>query len=285
MPDAWLVTNAFLKAPSFAHLEAELLAAARRAGIAMQPRGNDAFVREDALADAPRAALFFDKDVRLAQRLEARGVRVFNPSRAIEVCDDKTATWLALESAGLPQPETVICPATFPGLGYGDAGFLHDVAARLGFPMVVKEARGSFGEQVYLVHEMEGLRTRLAASGDRQLLFQRFIAESAGVDLRLYVVGNAVAAAIRRENRSGDFRANVAKGGTASAYTPTQEEETLALAACRACGADFAGVDLLLSHDGPLVCEVNSNAHFRGLAAATGVNPADGIMRLMKAAL
>ncbi len=285
MPDAWLITNAFLNAPSFARLEEDLLRAAFRAGVELVSRKNDRFIGEESLRIPPRAALFFDKDIRLAQRLEASGVRVFNPARAIEVCDDKTATYIALGAAGLPQPETILCPMTFPGLGYGDMGFLDEAARRLNFPMVVKEGRGSFGEQVWLVQDMKSLKARLSASGDKPVLFQRFIRESAGVDLRLYVVGDEVVGAIKRENLSGDFRANVAAGAAAAAYTPTRDETVLALAACRACHADFAGVDLLLSENGPLVCEVNSNAHFAGLAKATGINPADYIMRLVKAAL
>lgn len=285
MEQAWLVMNAFLRSPSFLRMEAELLAAATRAGIRMCLKTNDAFIRNDSLDSRPSAALFFDKDLRLAQRMEAAGMRLFNPADAIAVCDDKTATALALEKAGLPQPETLLCPKTYPGIGFKKLDFLDEAADRLGFPMIVKEGQGSFGQQVYLVHTMEELLRLLPGISSQPLLFQRFVRESAGQDLRVYVVGGQAVAAIHRVNRQGDFRANLEHGGTASAHSPTVEEKSLAITACAACGADFAGVDLLLSEDGPLVCEVNSNAHFLGLAAATGVNPADYILRLMKESL
>lgn len=285
MEQAWLVVNAFLRSGTFRETENALLAAARRAGLRMRVMTNDSFIAADCLDFSPPAALFFDKDIRLAQRMEAAGMRLFNPARAIAVCDDKTATALAITEAGLPQPETILCPKTFPGVGYPDTRFLDGVINSLGFPMVVKEGHGSFGNQVYLLSDRDALLRLLNRIDDKPLLFQRFISESAGHDLRVYVVGGAVAAAIQRENRKGDFRANIEHGGTASAYAPTREEASLAVAACRACGADFAGVDLLVSDHGPLVCEVNSNAHFLGLTAATGVNPADHIVSLVKNSL
>jgi RimK family alpha-L-glutamate ligase len=281
---AWLITNAFLRAPSFQRMEEALLLAAKRADIRLTLKANDAFVKSGSLDKHPDAALFFDKDVRLAQRMEASGMRLFNSAHAIGVCDDKTATSILIENAGLPQPRTIICPMTFPGVGYGDMGFLDGIAQEIGFPLVMKEGNGSFGKQVYLLQNMEQMRDKLKSIGHKPLLFQQYIKESSGQDLRVYAVGGHAVAAIHRVNR-GDFRANLELGGTATARTPTREEKNLAIAACAACGANFAGVDLLLSRDGPLVCEVNSNAHFNGLTAVTGINPADSIMELLKAAI
>ncbi len=282
MEQAWLVVNAFLRSGSFRETENALLAAAQRAGLRIRVMANDAFISADCMESRPSAALFFDKDIRLAQRMEASGMRLYNSARAIAICDDKTATALAMEEAGLPQPETILCPKTFPGVGYPDTRFLDGVIDRLGFPMVVKEGHGSFGNQVYLSSDKDDLLRLLKGIDHKPLLFQRFISESAGHDLRVYVVGGAVVAAIERENLQGDFRANIEHGGTASAHVPTKEEASLAAAACRACGADFAGVDLLVPDHGPLVCEVNSNAHFLGLTAATGINPADHIVSLLR---
>ena len=182
----------------------------------------------------------------------------------------------------MAQPDTLLCPMTYPGIGFGDLAFLEPVADALGFPMVVKEGKGSFGQQVYLAHDLAELKETVVRIGHSNLLFQRFIRESAGKDLRLYVVAGEVIAAIRRENLKGDFRANLENGASATPYTPSAEETSLALAACSACGTAFAGVDLLMGREGPLVCEVNSNAHFLGLMAATGVNPARQIVGLLK---
>ena len=282
MKRAWLVVNAFLQAASFRKMEEMLLDAARRAGIGMDLKTNDAFISAQSLNARPDAVLFFDKDIRLAQRMEAAGIRLFNRSDAIAVCDDKTATTLRLSSAGLPQPDTILCPMTFPGIGFTRLDFLDRVGEQLGYPMIVKEGMGSFGNQVYLASDKEEAISIITPLAHRPLLFQRYVSESSGQDLRVYVVGGRVVAAIRRVNLRGDFRANIEHGGTAFPYSPDAEEASLAVAACTACGTDFAGVDLLLSSRGPLVCEVNSNAHFIGLAAATGRNPADDIMRLVR---
>lgn len=282
MKQAWMVVNAFLRGGSFLRMEEVFSSAAARQGIALKVHTNADFIPADSLADAPEKALFFDKDLRLARRLEQAGVRLYNSEKAIANCDDKTLTALVLENAGLPQPETIICPMSFPAVGYPDTRFLEPVARQLSFPLVVKEGRGSFGKQVYLVHTMEELSAIVQRSAGKELLFQRFVSEAAGEDLRLYVVGQKLAAAIRRKNLAGDFRANIENGGKAFPYTPTRDEEALALAACAACGTDFAGVDLLRGKSGPMVCEVNSNAHFLGLMEVTGVKPADDIISLMR---
>ena len=285
MKQAWLVVNAFLHSDSFVGMEKVLLDSAREAGIHLTRKTNADFIRPDSLVGAPAAALFFDKDLRLAKRMEMAGLRLLNSEAAIGVCDDKTLTTLVLEQAGIAQPKTILSPKSYPGVGYDGMAFLQEVAAQLAFPLVVKEGKGSFGQQVYLAHTMAQLKQLLSQFGDRELLFQHFVRETAGKDLRLYVVGGEVVAAIRRQNNEGDFRANLANGSTAHNYTPTAEETRLALASCAACKVDFAGVDLLQSKQGPLVCEVNSNAHFLGLMEVTGVNPARAIMRLLKEAL
>lgn len=284
MKEAWLVVNAFLRTPSFIATEKAFLDAAKAANLRLTLRHNASFLREDSLSCPPPAALFFDKDVRLAQAMEQAGMRLFNRARAIAACDDKTATFLALEKARLPQPRTILGPVTFPGIGYGDMGFLNDIAQELGFPLVIKEGYGSFGRQVYLANTLDEMRRIVTATGANPLLFQSFIRESAGEDLRVYVVGGRAIAAIHRINEEGDFRANLENGGKAIPYAPSPEEAALAVAACEAVQADFAGVDLLMSKDGPLVCEVNSNAHFLGLKAATGVNPAAHIVQLIREA-
>lgn len=282
MEQICLVMNAFLRTDSFIRLEAALQEASKKLGLAIQTRLNDQFIQEAAIKNCPSRVLFFDKDLRLAQRMEAAGLRLFNSKQAIEDCDDKTISYLLLNQAGIAQPKTLLCPASFPSIGYGNFGFLQEVADNLGFPLVVKEGLGSFGKQVYLVHSMDELHRQTAKADGKPLLFQRFIQESAGEDLRLYVVQGRTIAAIKRRNLEGDFRANLGRGGQAMAHAFSQEEAALAEAACAALGADFAGVDLLVSREGPLVCEVNSNAHFLGLREATGINPAEEIMKMIR---
>lgn len=221
--------------------------------------------------------LFWDKDTRLAKLLESVGVRVFNSARAIEVCDDKSETHRLLAQAGIPQPDTLLAPMTYTEVTPAVDSFLSAAAAQLGFPLVVKECYGSFGDQVSLAHTMDALRERAYAMQSRPFLLQRYIREAAGEDVRLYVVGERVVAAMRRRS-DGDFRANLRQGGHAEPYVPTAEEEALARRCCNVLGLCFGGVDLLHTSSGVLVCEVNSNAHLAGITACTGVDVADCIV-------
>lgn len=278
-----LVTNEFMREGSFAKMRELFENAAEKANITLVPRVNTDFMLLPANARIKTDfVLFYDKDIRVAARLEATGLPVFNNAKAIALCDDKTLTYLALERAGVRQPDTVLCPQTFPGLGYGDMAFLEGVGYELGWPLVIKEGCGSFGEQVYLAHDEHEARKILNRIGAKSALFQHFIACSAGRDKRLFTVGGKVIAAIERRNEKGDFRANIEHGGSATAYVPTERECELACAACKALDLDFGGVDLLEDENGPMVCEVNSNAHFSGLLAATGVNPAEHILQYIR---
>ena len=142
---------------------------------------------------------------------------------------------------------------------------------------MVKECFGSLGGQVYLAETGEDFCRLARAMGPRPFLAQRYIAESAGRDVRIYVVGGRPEAAMERRSTS-DFRANIGSGGHALAYRPSREEEELAVRCCRILGLDFAGVDLLFGRDGPLVCEVNSNAFMAAVSACSGVDVAARIV-------
>ena len=283
MLEALFIENAFWQSSATHWLKQTLMQAAAAQGMQLLVRSNADFLRGGSLDDLPPLALFWDKDVRLANLLEAKGLRLFNQAEAIRICDDKTLTYVALQSLDVPMPDTLLCPTTYPAVGYNRFDFIQHVADRLGFPFVVKEGFGSFGQQVYLVHTVEAAQAQLQAAAGKPLLFQRFIRESAGRDVRVYVVGGEVIASMMRVNTSGDFRANIASGGQARLHILSVEEESLALAVCCHLRLDFAGVDLLESHDGPLLCEVNSNAHFQALRELSGRNPADNIIGLLKA--
>lgn len=219
-------------------------------------------------------ALFWDKDTRLARALEDGGVHVYNTAASVALCDDKSETHRVLSAAGIPMPETLVAPMAYVEVSDAIEPFLSAAETRLGFPMVVKECFGSLGEQVYLADTPAALRELVYAMHHRPFLLQRFVADSAGKDRRLYVVGDRVVAAMERHNPK-DFRANIAIGGTACAYTPTPQECDLACRCCRALGLQFGGVDLL--GDGS-VCEVNSNAQMSGIIACTGIDVAGAIV-------
>lgn len=284
MKTAWFIRNAFLDTASFRLIEQEMFSAAARQDVALLRYTNADFVGTGSLAALPGAVLFWDKDIRLAKLMEQKGARLYNPAEAIALCDDKTLTYIALNGL-IAMPRTLLCPMTYGRLGYGEMTFLEEAADELGLPFIIKEGYGSYGNQVYLVQSLDDARALLTRIGAGPILFQQFIGESAGRDLRVYVVNGRVVAAMQRVNRRGDFRANIADGGHGEKYTLLQEEETMALEACRLLRLDFAGVDMLFSKTGPLLCEVNSNAHFEALKQVTGVNPADAIVDMIKESL
>ncbi len=224
----------------------------------------------------PDYVVFTDKDIYLARQLEYLNIPVFNSAHAIATSDDKIATYQELARKKLPIPKTIIAPKIFIEGSFPD--FLIDQTIKeLGLPLVIKEAFGSFGEQVYLVHTREELVEIIQTIGNKPFVFQEFISTSYGVDIRLQVVGNEVVAGMQRKSLD-DFRANITAGGTMQPYEATQEEKKIAIEATKAIGANFAGVDLLFGKDGPLICEVNSNAHIRNLLDCTKINAADFIM-------
>lgn len=282
----WLIVNAFLRTQKLERLYAFLSSSAQRQGVSLELLTNAQaweYLQNgtDFTTRMPDFVIFWDKDVRLAERLEYFGVRLFNRALAVENCDDKQRTAFCLQRAGVAAPETLIAPKTFDNIGYTDFSFLEAVEKRLGYPVVVKEAYGSFGAQVYLAQDNKQARALMEALGHKPLLFQKYIVESRGKDIRVNVVGDRAVCAILRENPE-DFRSNISGGGRATGMEIEKDVERLAVAACKAVGADFAGVDILLGKDGPLVCEVNSNPHFESTLTATGVDLSEYVVAYIK---
>lgn len=222
--------------------------------------------------DKPDFVLFWDKDIQLAKVLESLNIPLFNSSEAIDICDNKFLTHIELTKNGLPTPKTIAGPKTFPKNGYNDYSFLDNAIAKLGLPLIIKECYGSFGFAVYLAKDKESAVKIINTICPKPFIMQEFISSSFGKDLRLNVVGDKVVAATKRVNENGDYRANVTNGGTMYPYTPTKEEVDLAIKACKATKCDFAGVDLLFGDKGPIVCEVNSNAHLRNVYLTTNID-------------
>lgn len=280
----YIIINGFLREEKFFSLYSALKQSADRAGLQLELKTNIELMCDIASGKTvanealPPFAIFWDKDVRLAKTLEAAGMKLFNSADAIELCDDKSLTHIALMNR-VPQPKTVLIPLTFPRIGYTDCAFLEKIADYLGFPFVIKQCFGSFGAGVYLAGNMEEAKAALMKTAGGAAIAQQYIASSFARDIRAYVVGDKVAAAMLRHNESGDFRANVAQGGKADAYMLSEAQAALAVKTAQILGCTFAGVDLLFGENGEMtVCEVNSNAHFAGISAATGVNIADKIL-------
>ncbi|WP_441248395.1 RimK family alpha-L-glutamate ligase [Kitasatospora sp. McL0602] len=212
----------------------------------------------------PRVSV--DREITLLRHLEAMGTVLLNPADALLTCLNKFWQLQQLAAAGLPVPDT---------LSYAEAPLAEVTRAALPEPCVVKAVRGQRGQRVFLAPDAALLRS-IHGCLDQQTpyLFQHYVEHSHGRDLRVVVVaGRAVAAQIRSSG-DGDFRSNLAQGGTAELCSGRHPDgEALAVRAAGVLGLGAAGVDLLFESDGGFsVCEVNANVSWRG--HMTDVTPA-----------
>ena len=280
---AWLICNSYLKSAKFEEIYHLLASAGNELGIDLTLRGNGELllpIPDGSNEELPDFALFWDKDIPLGRSLEARGLRLFNSAAAVEACDDKRRTQHMLAAAGISVPAAIPGPMTYDPTGFSDLSFLQRAGEMLGWPMVIKEAFGSFGMQVHLARDRTEAERIVSTFGNRPFLMQRFIAAAAGRDVRINVVGGEVAACMERRSRDGDFRSNATLGGIVAPADPPACAKELAVRAAEVLGLDFAGVDVLFDETGvPMICEVNSNPHFATTYAATGVDLAPRILR------
>ena len=273
---AWLVINTFMDNQKFLNLYNLLSDAFKKHDVFLEiKRAQDISLEVNKpIENKPDFVIFWDKDIYLAERLESNGVKLFNSSRAINLCDNKILMYQELAKNNIAIPRTFIAPKTFEGLNYSNRDFLDNVIKEIGWPIVIKEAYGSFGEQVYLANNLNEANAIIDRIGYKDFLIQEFIASSKGRDIRINVVGDKAIVSMLRENKN-DFRSNISSGGNGVSFDPEQSYKDIAVKAAKALGLDFAGVDVMLGDNGPIICEVNSNPQFASTLKATGINLAD----------
>jgi ribosomal protein S6--L-glutamate ligase len=207
------------------------------------------------------------------QRLETRGVLVMNPPKAVEICVDKYLATAKLEAAGLSVPPTIVCQ-------HADAAL--EAFEQLGSDVIVKPLFGSEGRGMVRVADLDmAWRTFQTLERLQAVLYLQRTIMHPGWDLRAFVLGDKVVAAMRRY-ANGGWRTNVAQGGRAETVRLTAQEEELALRAAAAVGAAIAGVDLLPGPSGEyFVIEVNAVPGWRALAPVAGLDVAAAIVRFL----
>jgi RimK family alpha-L-glutamate ligase len=205
--------------------------------------------------------------------IEERGIPVMNSPRAIERAVDKFYTTALLREAGLPTPETAVCERMADAM---------DTARTMlaGGDVILKPIFGSMGHGlVRLTDPDAAFRVLRSLEQVRAVFYLQRAIDHGGRDIRVFVVGGRIVGAIERWAPDGDWRTNVARGASAQPFTLPAEWVPLALRAAAAVGADYAGVDLLPSHDGTVfVLEVNAIPGWQGLQRATGVDVAAAIV-------
>jgi gamma-F420-2:alpha-L-glutamate ligase len=200
------------------------------------------------------------------RHFERMGVAMVNGPASIENTADKLHTLQILSRAGLPIPKTIL--GKFPV----DVNL---VERELGFPVVVKTLKGTRGTGVVLCADrmqFNDLANLLdGASPGADFIFQQYIANSHGRDVRVLVVGGKAVAAMERRSTDGGFKSNISLGGHGLPFQLTRPMANLACKVARALDLDVAGVDVLFDVDGYRVCEANSSPGFQGLERACGI--------------
>lgn len=195
----------------------------------------------------------------IVRQFEMEGVYTITSSIAIVRSRDKLRSMQLLARAGVGIPKTVV------SRGAADSD---DLIEQLGgAPVIVKLARGTHGNGVVLAETKKAAKSVLQAfyvmdQEGTNILLQEFVKESAGMDIRVFVVGGKVVASMKRQSLDDDFRSNLHQGGAGERVKLTDEERKTALKAAKAMGLNLCGVDLMRSDRGPLVLEVNSSPGF-----------------------
>lgn len=206
------------------------------------------------------------------RHLETMGIYTLNESIAISRSRDKFRSLQLLARKGIPMPLTSFAQSP------DDTEDLIRMVG--GAPLVIKLLEGTQGKGVILADSHQSAVSIINAFKEMHanILVQEFIEESRGVDIRCFVIGDKVVAAVKRQAKSGDFRANVHQGGNMSKVKLSPQERAIAIRAAKTMGLKVAGVDLIRSNHGPLVLEINSSPGLEGIERSTGINIAGKII-------
>lgn len=222
----------------------------------------EALERFDAVIPRIGASITFYGTAVLRQ-FEMMGVYCLNESVAISRARDKLRSLQLLARQGIGLPVT----------GFADKpGDIPDLIEMVGgAPLVIKLLEGTQGIGVVLAETRTAAESVIEAfmGLNANILVQEYIREANGADIRCFVIGNKVVAAMKRQAKAGEFRSNLHRGGTASSVRLTKDERSTAIRAAKTMGLNVAGVDLLRSNHGPVVMEVNSSPGLEGIEAAT----------------
>lgn len=213
----------------------------------------------------------------IVRQFEMQGIWTMSSSIAITRARDKLRAAQILTKAGVDTPKTLVSR---------NSADIDDLIDQIGLPVIIKLATGTHGNGVVLADTKKAAKSALQAfylynEDGTNILLQEYIEESAGSDIRAFVVGSRVVASMKRQSLDDDFRSNLHKGGEGTTIKLTDEEKKLALSAAKSMGLHVAGVDLMRSSRGPLVLEVNASPGF-GIEKITGRNVAAKIIEYVE---
>lgn len=209
------------------------------------------------------------------KQFELTGTNVINGYEAVVCAKNKVKHMQILKQAGIPMPKTYVVRS---------AQYIDEIIPEIGhFPVIVKAFSSSHGLGVAIAESKRALRSLIELVMESEtvppLTIQEYVREAKGKDLRVFVVGGKVIAAMTRETKKkGEFRSNFSLGGKVKVTELTAKEKRIAIKAASACGLEVAGVDILRTNDGPEVIEINANPGLEGITNGTGVDVAGKII-------
>lgn len=250
--------------------------------LSLDDKHPDVFYRGKKLegfdAIIPRIANYMTRyGCAIVRQLEMQGIWTASSSIAITRARDKLRSAQIMAKAGVDTPKTLVSRNTAD---------IDDLLEQIGLPVIIKLATSTHGNGVVLADTKKAARSALQAfylynEDGTNILLQEYIKESAGSDIRAFVVGNRVVASMKRQSLDDDFRSNLHKGGGAIAVKLTQDERRMAIRAAKSMGLHIAGVDIMRSTRGPLVLEVNASPGF-GIEKITGRDVASKIIEYVE---
>lgn len=212
----------------------------------------------------------------IVKQFEMNGVFSTARSLGITRARNKVRTLQIMARKRIPIPETLF--------SVNPDNIEEQIKILGGTPVIIKLQEGTQGLGVILAETMKSAKSIIDTfyKMNTSILLQKFIEESNGEDIRIFVVGSKIVASMKRSSALGEFRSNVHRGGNTEAIKPTPKEQFIALNAVKYLGLGVAGVDIIRSHKGPLLIEVNASPGLRGIEAATGVNIAREIIKFVE---
>jgi len=226
--------------------------------------------------------IFWDKDVVACKVIENSGIPTFNTSETIRICDSKALTYLALADFDCLIP-TVFSPVCFPVSDNEDDELISEIET-LGYPLIIKESTGSLGMQVYLIENRAQLSEKSHELRHVSHLYQKYVGDEKGTDIRFYVAKNSIAGSCKRINTTS-YTSNIASGGRVEKYEYNEQEKQLVLSIAKALNMDFGSVDFIKDNGKLYFVEANSNAYFKAIESL-GVDVAgqyiDSIIKTVK---
>ncbi len=211
----------------------------------------------------------------ILRQFEMMGIYTTTRSIAITRSRDKLRALQLLSRANVGIPKTIFSR---------ESDAVDDLIEQLSVPMIIKLATGTHGHGVVLAETKKAAKSVIQAFyvNETSILLQEYIEEAGGSDIRAFVVGNQVVASYMRQGLDDEFRSNIHLGGTGTTVKLTDDEKKAALRASKAMGLAISGVDLVRSHRGPLILEVNSSPGLEGIEKTTGRNVAGKIIEYVE---